>query len=207
MLPFEARRGEAHDVWTFLRLGRSVSRNEQAVMWSAELYLHNNMNSEDRYMVEDATATMFPRQPAAQRLAEELQRVGVDRFVSPEYKPGRVRHIVLFRYKSTVTDVERANITHRFLALRNSLRNDSVYIASIETGIQNGGEQLDQGLDQAFLVTFRSEGDRNYYVGRPLVQDAQFFDPQHEAFKAFVAPFLAPSGVVVFDYSVVAQSE
>jgi hypothetical protein len=32
------------------------------------------------------------------------------------------------------------------------------YITSIETGLQNSGEGADQGFEQIFLVTFKSEG-------------------------------------------------
>jgi hypothetical protein len=32
------------------------------------------------------------------------------------------------------------------------------YITSIETGLQSSGEGADQGFEQIFLVTFKSEG-------------------------------------------------
>ncbi|VVE59166.1 stress responsive alpha-beta barrel [Pandoraea anapnoica] len=141
------------------------------------------------------------RSPSAtERLNAEIRDVGTEQFVSSGYKPGIIRHIVLFRYKDEVRDSQRNEVTQRFVALQRSLRNGREYIVSIETGTQTSGEQADHGLQQAFVVTFRSEGDRNFYVGRPFVQDAQFIDLQHDQFKDYVTPFL--DGVVVFDYSV-----
>jgi len=93
------------------------------------------------------------------------------------------------------------------LALQKSLRNGKPYILAIETGAQNGGESVDQGLEQAFIVTFKSQGDRNFYVGQPLFNDSNFYDVNHQAFKEFVGPLLQknPLGVLVFDYAVEAQ--
>lgn len=140
---------------------------------------------------------------AVSTLAQELQHTGVERFISPDYKPGVVRHIVLFRYKENVTRDQRAEITRRFLAMqKSSLRKTLPFIVSIETGQQHSGEGADQNLEQAFVVTFRSQGDRNYYVGQPLVSDAQYYEPVHQRFKEFVGPMLASGGVIVFDYTV-----
>lgn len=80
------------------------------------------------------------------------------------------------------------------------------YILSIETGSQNSGEGVDQNFEQAFIVTFKSEGDRNYYVGRGIVNKPGNFDIAHDEFKSFVGQFLRnpidPSGVLVFDFKV-----
>jgi hypothetical protein len=156
----------------------------------------------DNDVISSAFATDMTSQTARQRLDTELSTVGVGQFTAPDYKPGLVRHIVLFRYKDTVTAAQREDITQRFLALQNSPRNGAPYIVSIEEGMQNSGENADQGLQQGFLVTFRSEGDRNYYVGQPIVTNAQYYDAMHQQFKDFVGPYLAAQGVVVFDYTV-----
>jgi hypothetical protein len=112
-----------------------------------------------------------------------------------------VRHIVLFRYKNGVSDNQKLNIVERFLSLKNSLRNGMPYILSIEEGMQNSGEDVHGGFHQAFLMTFSSEGDRNYYVGRPIVSDTRYFDIEHRGFVDFVTPFLDVDGVLVFDYT------
>lgn len=135
--------------------------------------------------------------------AERLiaSQVGLLHFTAPTFHPGTVRHIVMFRFLPTITDAQRAEVVRRFMALRQiSRRSDgSPVVTSIETGAQMSGEGLDEGLQQAFVVTFRSEGDRNYYVGRPVVTDPAYFDPAHEAFKKFAAPFIVST--LVFDYA------
>lgn len=142
--------------------------------------------------------------PAQQARMQEMQEVGADAFTSHGYKPAMVRHIVLFQYQPSATTLEREEIKRRFLALRTQVRrNGAPYIVSIETGAQSSGEGADHGMDQAFLVTFCSEGDRNYYVGAPVVSDPAHFDPAHAAFKQFVAPYVAD--VVVFDYALPVQ--
>ncbi len=139
---------------------------------------------------------------AADRLKEELTRVGVAQFTASNYKPGVVRHIVLFRYGPQVTLEQKQKAKNRFLALKYlALKNGKRYILSIETGAEISGEGADQGLEQGFIVTFKSEGDRNYYVGQPVITDAHFYDPAHQAYKDFVGQLLDQNGVVVFDFS------
>ncbi len=57
-------------------------------------------------------------------------------------------------------------------------------------------------MEHGFVVTFSSVADRDYFVGRPF-QDS--YDVYHDAFKAFVGPFLRrpiETGLVVMDWSV-----
>ena len=153
---------------------------------------------------------------AADRLKNEAEEVGVKKFMSANYKRGTVKHVVLFRYTDQTTPEQKAEIARRFVALKQlALRNGKPYIVSIETGSQSSGEGVDQNLEQGFIVTFKSAGDRNYYVGAPIVDtstdeakrmNAGLFDPAHQEFKEFVGDFLHqpinPTGVVVFDFAV-----
>ncbi len=154
--------------------------------------------------VGHAASAQQVTQSPTDKLKEELAGVGVEAFTSPEYKKGLVRHIVLFRYADDVTAAQKKEVKDRFLALQKSERNGKRYILSIETGAQNSGEGVDDSLEQAFVVSFKSQGDRNYYVGQPIVTDANFYDPNHQAFKEFVGPLLHkdPLGVLVFDFAV-----
>lgn len=137
---------------------------------------------------------------AAQARQDELQRVGLVRFTSQDYKPGLIRHMVMFRYKPGTSDAVRRQIREQFLAMQQTARrNGKPYILSIETGLQNSGEGADQGLQEAFLLTFRSEGDRNYYVGTPVVNSPAYYEPTHERFKQFAFPHI--QSAVVFDYT------
>lgn len=129
-------------------------------------------------------------------------QVNEEAFTHSNYKSGLVRHIVLFRYNKNLSSTAKQDIKKRFLDLkRTCLRNGKPYIVSIEAGSQNSYEGADQGLEAGFIVTFKSQGDRNYYVGHPIVTDEQFADPAHDAFKKFVGPKLDQDGVIVFDFS------
>lgn len=141
-------------------------------------------------------------QDMAQALTDAQARIGVAAFTAPDYHPGDYRHIVLFKYKESVSKAERQDVIRRFLALKqDGTRNGKPYIVDIVTGEQASGEGAQRGMEQAFIVTFRSEGDRNYYVGTPLVRDSRYYDRSHAAFKDFVGPLLASDqGVLVFDF-------
>ncbi|MBB2170115.1 Dabb family protein [Gluconacetobacter aggeris] len=158
------------------------------------------------YSLPIATSPAAPLPPDAAAVAvqQDLAQVGVAAFTAPAFRPGLVRHVVLFRFLKDVTPFQKAEIARRFLELAaDSHRPDGrPVVESIETGFQNGGEGVDEGYQMGFLVSFRSEGDRNYYVGRPVVTQPGFFDPAHDAFKAFAAPYLA--GIMAFDYRVAA---
>lgn len=160
--------------------------------------------------VSTANASEQPLTPA-ESLKQALAELGPQGFTDTNYKPGLIRHLVLFRYENSVTPEQKQEIKERFLALQKSCkRNGHEYILSIETGTQNSGEGVDQNLEQGFMVTFKSEGDRNYYVGQPVLADSNFYDPAHQAFKEFVGQFLHtpinPTGVVVFDFKVEAKT-
>jgi len=148
-------------------------------------------------------ATLFWISPSYSR--DSLKDVEAKEFTNHHFRPGKIEHIVLFKYKPEVSEIEKQLILKKFLNLKNDcLRNGAPYISSIVTGQQNSHEKLDKGYEQAFIVSFNSEGDRNYYVGLPFISDPNYFDPKHEEFKKFVSPFLLPNseGVLVFDFRV-----
>ncbi|NDF62396.1 MAG: Dabb family protein [Synechococcaceae bacterium WBB_3_034] len=78
------------------------------------------------------------------------------------------------------------------------------YLIGIETGPQTSGEGADKGLNQGFIVTFKSEGDRNYYVGMPVVHDPAYYDQAHQEYKDFIKSFV--SNALVFDFPVEHQT-
>lgn len=135
-------------------------------------------------------------------LQEELRAVGASRFTASDYRPGTVTHIVLFRYAAEATDRERNEVATRFRALALTERDGEPYIRSITSGPQLSGEGPPGGYDHAFIVTFASLGDRNFYVGEPVVTDPDCFDAVHADFKRFAGPFLAAvDGALVFDFT------
>ncbi|WP_432505547.1 Dabb family protein [Kineococcus arenarius] len=134
-------------------------------------------------------------------LHEQLASVGAPTFTARDYRPGLVRHVVLFRYHQEVTFEQKQEVLQRFRSLAHSARSDgNTYIVSIEAGDQASGEGAGAGYEHGIIVTFASQGDRNYYVGAPLVDDPRYCDEAHAAFKDFVGPLLAAQGgALVFD--------
>jgi hypothetical protein len=121
----------------------------------------------------------------------------------PDYEPGIIRHIVLFRYREDVDETDQRHIEQRFHELQASMRDGRRYVLSIESGSQDSLECLGQGYQQAYIVSFASKGDRNYYVGEPLITDPVLYDSMHHAFKSLIAAFISdrPGSVVVFDFA------
>ena len=135
------------------------------------------------------------------RAARAIAEVGPERFVAADHRPGTIRHIVLFRFRPTALVAEVDGVIASFLALGQECVRDGVpYIVSIENGPQLSTEGAGEGFDRAFLLTFASEGDLNYYIGRPAVDGPGLFDPAHDAFKGLVGPLLDTAGVVAFDF-------
>lgn len=134
-------------------------------------------------------------------LQRELAEVGAAMFTARDYRPGRVTHSVFFKLLPGMGTDVRESVLQRFLSLRDSTRDDGeTYISSVEGGLQMSAEDHDPvGFDLGFVMTFASLGDRNYYVGAPVVTDPRFFDPMHAAFKEYVSSVIAPAGVLVFD--------
>ncbi|CAA7386018.1 Dabb family protein [Chryseobacterium fistulae] len=117
----------------------------------------------------------------------------------------RIEHLVLFKFKPSVTMQQRQEVVNRFMALGNSLKDGKPYL-KVEYGIQNSKVAAKGNYDVGFRVVFNSIADRDYYVGKIDGQPTPAaFDPMHDAFKNFVGPLLdvddpATGGVLVFDF-------
>jgi uncharacterized SAM-dependent methyltransferase len=116
-----------------------------------------------------------------------------------------IKHIVVFKYKPTVTSQQKQEVMNRFIALKEECKKDGKsYIISLIGGdCTKSQERLTRGFDDAFIVTFKNQDDFNYYLGEEF---AQPFDLVHDEFKQFVGPFLEvdengkTNGVMVFDF-------
>lgn len=136
---------------------------------------------------------------SAQELEKELHRVGPEKFTASKYRPATIEHVVLFKYRPGTSEAVKDEIASRFRALATeSKRDGKPYIRSLVDGVQNSGEKAGKGLEHGFIVTFNSEGDRNFYVGDPIVSDSKYFDPKHDAFKKFAGPHI--EDIEVFDF-------
>ncbi len=75
-----------------------------------------------------------------------LADVGVQEFTARDFRPGLVRHVVLFRYRDHVTPAQKEEVLQRFRALATSPRPDGrPYVVSIEAGTQTSGEGAGEG--------------------------------------------------------------
>jgi Stress responsive A/B Barrel Domain len=115
-----------------------------------------------------------------------------------------IQHIVIFKYRPDVTESVKTDIARRFIKLKDIARHDGrPYIVSITGGKATSKEGFDQKMDQGFIVTFKNETDRNYWVGKPY---SELMDPDHQALAKDVDPLLVRdeggnvSGIFVFDY-------
>lgn len=95
-----------------------------------------------------------------------------------------LRHVVLFQFKATSSAAEVKKVEDAFRALSGQISQ----IQSLEWGINNSPEGLNQGLTHCFFATFKSEKDRDDYLVHPT----------HKAFVTILGPHLEKA--VVVDY-------
>jgi hypothetical protein len=115
-----------------------------------------------------------------------------------------IQHIVIFKYQPQVDEAARADIARRFLGLKDIARRDGKpYIVSILGGKAMSREGFEQGFEEAFIVTFKTASDRDYFVGKPY---RETMDPDHMALAKVAEPLLTHdpggklTGLYVFDF-------
>ena len=95
-----------------------------------------------------------------------------------------LRHVVMFKFKDDASDADVQKVVDAFRALPTKIPQ----IHAFEFGTDNSPEGLADGFTHCFLVTFKSEADRDVY----LPHDA------HKAFVEVLKPHL--DKVMVIDY-------
>ena len=80
-----------------------------------------------------------------------------------------LRHVVLFQFKETSSKDDVKKVVDAFRELPSKI----TAIADFEWGVNNSPEGLNDGLTHGFVITFKSEKDRDTYLN-------------HVAHKAFV---------------------
>ena len=100
-------------------------------------------------------------------------------------KPGKLlRHVVLFQFKDSASKEDVQRVIEQFAELPSKIP----AIAAFEYGTDNSPEGLADGFTHCFLLTFKSEADREVYLPHP----------DHKAFGASLKPVLEK--VLVVDY-------
>ena len=99
-------------------------------------------------------------------------------------KPGKIYHVVSFKFKDTATPEQIKEVEKAFKALKGKIRE----IKSLEWGTNISPEKLNKGFTHAWVLTFNSEKDR----------DAYLVHPAHKAFGSSLGPVLGDVFVVDF---------
>ena len=95
-----------------------------------------------------------------------------------------LRHVVMFKFKDSSSAADVIAIESAFASLPKKIKE----IKRFEWGVNNSPENLNQGLTHCFLVTFKSEADREIYLPHPA----------HKEFVTLVGPHV--DKVTVLDY-------
>lgn len=95
-----------------------------------------------------------------------------------------LRHIVMFKFKETSSKEDIQKVVDAFRSLKQSIPE----VAAFEHGTDNSPEGLANGFTHCFLVTFKSEKDREVYLPHP----------KHKEFVEILKPHL--DKVQVIDY-------
>ncbi len=96
----------------------------------------------------------------------------------------RLRHVVAFKFKDTATKEDIAKVEKAFKGLKEKIP----AIQGYEWGMNNSPEKLNKGCTHGFILTFKSEKDRDDYL----------VHPDHKKFGDLVGPLLGDVFVIDF---------
>ena len=99
---------------------------------------------------------------------------------------GTQRHIVVFKFKPGATEAQIKEVTDAFVALKTKIPG----IISLEHGVNNSPEKLNQGFTHVYQVTFTNAAARDAYLPHP----------EHKAFGALLGKLGVLESVFVVDY-------
>jgi hypothetical protein len=97
---------------------------------------------------------------------------------------GKLQHVVCFKFKTTATAQDIKQVEEAFQALKGKIPQ----IVTLEWGTNVSKEKKDKGFTHCFVLSFKSEADRDTYIGHP----------EHKAFGKIVGPVLDDVFVVDF---------
>jgi hypothetical protein len=96
----------------------------------------------------------------------------------------KLQHVVSFKFKSSATPEDIKKVEEAFGALKGKIPE----IAKLEWGTNVSKEKRDKGFTHCFIVTFKSEKDRDTYIAHP----------DHKAFGKILGPVLEDVFVIDF---------
>ena len=116
--------------------------------------------------------------------ASQAQIVDLYEMADSSQKPGVLRHVVLFKFKTDTPAGTLHTIEKAFYSLPEKIPE----IKGFEWGLNNSPEGINKGFTHCFVLTFSSEEDRAVYLPHP----------DHKRFGELLDPWL--EDVLVVDY-------
>lgn len=107
-----------------------------------------------------------------------------------------ITHIVLFRYSPSIPWSTLQSHFTDFASLKTRCLNaqGNPYMLSLRMGLNHSWENFGRGMTHAFILEFKDEADRDYYL---------LHDKVHREFSAKAGPLIEDSVVVDFKEGVV----
>ena len=96
----------------------------------------------------------------------------------------KLEHVVCFKFKASATPEQIRQVEVAFQALKQKIPQ----VVTLEWGTNVSKEQRDKGFTHCFVLSFKSEKDRDTYIDHP----------EHKAFGKIVGPVL--DDVFVIDF-------
>ena len=96
----------------------------------------------------------------------------------------KLQHVVCFKFKTTATAQDIKQVEEAFQALKQKIPQ----VVTLESGTNVSKEKRDKGFTHCFVLSFKSEKDRDAYIEHP----------EHKAFGKIVGPLL--DDVFVMDF-------
>ena len=97
---------------------------------------------------------------------------------------GKVHHVVCFKFKTSATPDDIRKVEQAFSALQEKVPG----IESLKWGTNVSPEQRNKGFTHCFILTFKTQKDRDTYLEHP----------DHKAFGKMVGPYI--DDVFVIDF-------
>ncbi|MGO8926870.1 MAG: Dabb family protein [Limisphaerales bacterium] len=116
--------------------------------------------------------------------ASILSAILVSGMMVSAHAAGKLQHVVCFKFKTTATAQDIKQVEVAFEALKRKIPQ----VVTLEWGTNVSKEKRDKGFTHCFVLSFRSEQDRDTYVEHP----------EHKAFGKLVGPML--DDVFVIDF-------
>lgn len=117
-------------------------------------------------------------------IAVSLNAVAADPGNPKNKKPGKVKHMVAFKFKDGTPQADIDKLNAAFADLENKID----VIRTFDTGKNHSPEKLNKGATDGYLLTFDSETDRDTYLNHPA----------HKEFGSMAGKILADVFVIDF---------